>query len=49
MKDPKFDTPLKVVSLSRVSIGSLKLDIESGKWRYLSKEEEDLLLKGLTR
>jgi len=45
MKDPKFDTPLKVLSLSRISIGSLKLDIESGKWRYLSKEEENILLK----
>lgn len=44
MKDPKFGTPLKVVSLSRVSIGSLKLDIESGKWRYLSQEEERLLI-----
>jgi 23S rRNA pseudouridine2605 synthase len=44
MKDPKFDTPLKVMSLTRVSIGSLKLDIESGKWRYLSQEEEGLLI-----
>ena len=48
MKDPKFTTPLKVLSLSRVSIGSLKLDIESGKWRYLSEEEENMLLKDLT-
>jgi len=47
MKDPKFGTPLKVLSLSRVSIGSLKLDIESREWRYLSEEEESLLLKGL--
>jgi len=31
MKDPKFGTPLKVMSLSRISIGSLKLDIESGE------------------
>ena len=47
MKDPKFGTPLKVISLSRVSIGSLKLDIESGKWRYLSVEEEKILMKNL--
>ncbi|MDD2907561.1 MAG: pseudouridine synthase [Candidatus Gracilibacteria bacterium] len=47
MKDPKFGTPLKVLSLSRVSIGKLKLDIESGKWRYLSEEEENMLLKDL--
>lgn len=46
MKDPKFGTPLKVLSLSRISIGSLKLNIESGKWRYLSEEEEkNILLK----
>lgn len=47
MKDPKFGTPLKVLELSRVSIGSLKLSLESGKWRYLSEEEERLLLKDL--
>ncbi|MDD2566313.1 MAG: pseudouridine synthase [Candidatus Gracilibacteria bacterium] len=47
MKDLKFGTPLKVLSLSRVSIGSLKLDIESGKWRYISEEEENMLLKDL--
>jgi 23S rRNA pseudouridine2605 synthase len=45
MKDPKFGTPLKVLSLTRVSIGSLKLDIESSKWRYLTQQEEELLLK----
>lgn len=47
MKDPKFDTPLKVISLSRVSIGSLELSLESGKWSYLSKEEEKMLLKNV--
>jgi len=45
LKDPKFGTPLKVVNLSRISIGSFKLDIESGKWRYLSSEEERTLIK----
>lgn len=45
MKDPKFDTPLKVLELRRVSIGSLKLNIESWKWQYLSREEEELLLE----
>jgi len=49
MKDPKFGTPLKVLSLSRISIGSLKLDIESGKWRYLSLEEERMLIKNLDK
>ena len=47
LKDPKFGTPLKVVSLTRVSIGSFKLDIEAGKWRYLSLDEEKSLLKKL--
>lgn len=47
LKDPKFGTPLKVVNLSRVSIGSFKIDIESGKWRFLSEDEEKMILKGL--
>jgi len=38
LKDPKFGTPLKVLTLNRISIGSFKLNIESGKWRYLSEE-----------
>jgi 23S rRNA pseudouridine2605 synthase len=45
MKDPKFGTPLKVMSLTRVKIGSLELNIESGTWSYLSEEEETKLLK----
>ena len=44
MKDAKFGTALKVLELKRVSIGSFRLDIESGKWRYLSEEEEKLLI-----
>ena len=47
MKDPKFGTPLKVVSLTRVKIGSLNLDLESSMWRFLSIEEEKMLLKNL--
>ena len=47
LKDPKFGTPLKVLNLSRVSIGSLKLNIESAKWRYLLEDEEKMLLKNL--
>jgi 23S rRNA pseudouridine2605 synthase len=45
LKDPKFGTPLKVLELKRVSIGSFGLDIESSKWRYLSKEEETMLMQ----
>ncbi len=47
MKDTKFGTPLKVLDLKRISIDSFKLDLESGKWRYLLKEEEQILLKGI--
>ena len=47
LKDPKFGTPLKVLSLTRVSIGTFKPSIESGKWRYLNIEEEKELLKNL--
>ena len=47
LKDPKFGTPLKVLNLNRVSIGSFGLNIESGKWRYLTEEEENILLKNL--
>ena len=47
MKDPKFGTPLKVLNLTRISIGSFKLDIESGKWRFLTTDEERMLLPDL--
>lgn len=44
LRDPKFDTPLKVLELKRVSIGGFGLNIESGKWRFLSLEEEKMLI-----
>lgn len=44
LKDPKFGTPLKVLTLNRISIGSFKIDMEIGKWRYLSLEEEKTLV-----
>ena len=47
MIDPKFGTPLKVLDLKRISIGSFKLDIKIGEWRFLSLEEEITLLKNL--
>lgn len=47
LKDPKFGTPLKVLELKRVSIGSFQLDIESSKWRYFLVEEEQMLIKNL--
>ena len=44
LKDPKFGTPLKVLNLKRISIGSFELNIENGKWRYLTAEEERMLI-----
>lgn len=44
LKDAKFNTPLKVLELKRVSIGSFNLDIKSSEWRYLNENEERLLL-----
>ncbi|HIP13819.1 MAG TPA: rRNA pseudouridine synthase [Arcobacter sp.] len=44
MKDEKFGTSLKVLELKRVSISSFNLDIQIGKWRYLSLSEEKKLL-----
>lgn len=48
LKDPKFGTPLKVLNLTRVNIGNFSLDIQSGKWRYLTLDEENILLEKLT-
>lgn len=44
LKDPKFGTPLKVLELKRLAIGSLGLDLDSGKWRFLTGAEEKKLL-----
>ena len=44
LRDPKFGTPLKVLELKRISIGSFKLDLESGKSRYLTLDEEKMLI-----
>jgi 23S rRNA pseudouridine2605 synthase len=43
LKDPKFGTPLKVLELKRTKIGDLHLDLESGKWRFLTLTEEKTL------
>jgi 23S rRNA pseudouridine2605 synthase len=44
LKDDKFGTPLKVLELKRIQIGDLKLDVESGKWRFLIDRETTELL-----
>jgi 23S rRNA pseudouridine2605 synthase len=43
LKDPKFGTSLKVLDLKRIQIGGLKLDVEPGKWRFLTPAEGLLL------
>lgn len=43
LQDPLHGTSLKVVDLKRVQIGEFKLDIDSGKWRYLTELEESTL------
>jgi len=48
LKDPKFGTPLKVLELKRISIGGFNLNVESGKWRFLSLEEEKMLVPNST-
>ncbi len=44
MKDPKYGTAMKVLELKRVQIGGLHLDVESGKWRFLTHDDELLLV-----
>ena len=38
---------LKVLNLNRISIGTFNLNISSGKWRYLTVNEEKNLIKDL--
>ncbi|MGD9852311.1 MAG: pseudouridine synthase [Nitrospirales bacterium] len=44
-KDPQFHTPLKVLDLKRIRIGTLTLDIPAGEWRYITRSEEKRLLQ----
>ena len=43
LKDSKFGTPLKVLELKCIQIGGLKLDVDFGKWRFLTAEEKKSL------
>jgi len=49
LKDPKFQTPLKVLDLKRWRIGPLTLDIPSGDWRFSTREEETKLFSSLKK
>lgn len=45
LRDPRFDTPLKVLELQRTAIGGLTLDVPSGQWRPLTSDETSRLLR----
>lgn len=49
LKDPKFQTPLKVIDLKRVKVGPLSLDMPVGDWRFSTLEEESHLLLFLNK
>ncbi len=49
LQDPQTLTPLKVLDLKREQIGSVKLDIPSSDWRFLTHEEEDALVNVTSR
>ncbi|KKM05670.1 hypothetical protein LCGC14_1751730 [marine sediment metagenome] len=46
LQDPQFHTPLKVLDLKRIQIGTIKLDIASSRWRFLTHKEEKALIRG---
>ncbi len=46
LKDPQFHIPLKVLDLKRIQIGTIKLDIPSSRWRFLTHKEENALIRG---
>jgi len=49
LQDQQFHTPLKVLDLKRIQIGSVKLDIPSSQWRFLTHKEENALINGTSR
>ncbi len=49
LQDPQTHTPLKVLDLKREQIGSVKLDIPSSGWRFLTSEEENTLINGTSK
>jgi 23S rRNA pseudouridine2605 synthase len=49
LQDPQSHTPLKVLDLKRVQLGTVKLDIPSSNWRFLTHEEENALINVTSR
>ncbi|MGC8762246.1 MAG: pseudouridine synthase [Acidobacteriota bacterium] len=43
LRDPLHGTPLKVMDLKRTGFGPLSLDLPSGAWRFLRREEAERL------
>ncbi|WP_203415371.1 pseudouridine synthase [Candidatus Scalindua japonica] len=48
LQDQQFHNSLKVLDLKRTQIGTVKLDIPSSQWRFLTHEEENALINGTT-
>ena len=48
LKDDRHGTALKVMDLKRVQFGTVRLDVPSGQWRFLSHDEKKMLLKGIS-
>ena len=47
-RDPQFHTPLKVLDLKRIRIGTLTLNnLQPGEWQFITQGEEDRLLRSI--
>jgi 23S rRNA pseudouridine2605 synthase len=44
LRDERHGTPLKVTDLKRTAFGPIALDVPSGAWRFLTPEEERVLV-----
>jgi 23S rRNA pseudouridine2605 synthase len=49
MKDVGLNRYFKAVDLSRVSIGPVSLDVEPGRWRFLTEKETEAVLSCLPK
>ncbi|NOG85225.1 MAG: hypothetical protein EX341_18645 [Candidatus Scalindua sp. SCAELEC01] len=49
LQDPQYHTPLKVLDLKRTQIGTVKLDIPSSRWRFLTHREESSLTQSVIK
>ncbi len=48
LHDTQYQTPLKVLDLKRIQIGTVRLDIPSSRWRFLTNNEGKSLIQGIT-